>query len=819
MDPSEFEDTVEKSADVIHAGALEDFFQAKPRFCPPDLTETLGDGYRLWYDLQDQLKRFPSYEELERIMNENDDQAVKVTEFKEEYVHRRKKLITLVKKFSTSQIDPLFYGEEDKFRDKSFVSNFATECREVIEQFKKEYEFLSSFNKLIEQSFLSLYKLSLSMPEMRSSIAQSADQVLKQQDLLKKCQEQFVIAQSLLEGQSGSGSAVEVCRSGQEGGLSIGSGADNGKLTTSISIHDIVSTNSSVNRQLETAVQRLQEELEREKSKHTAELLQMKNHFDVEVRNREYVIQSKYEEQNLKQQQQYEALLSNKEERVKLIAQELENNKLKALAFDEKLQLLEVETTKRQQSDEKCQQLMIEVTDQQQLLQNLAREKEKISASHEMEIDHLQGVIQSLRKELESIKERLLHAENELASRPSINLSNFVEKIGLQHHMSLSANNVSHTSMTWREVESLMVDHIRKIETELVAIRIQQQEDEAVIQRLNGQTLELQNKLRTKETELYNVEKDLWQAHDALQQQRQFQHRTNSNLNNWDRHFSKNRCKQQESQISPLISCDNKQGTKIENLSSKGGITYEEMDDLLTTVDESINKSLPEQESSRLEQFPSASSTNILQAVQHQRDRYMKANRELEEEISLLRMKFEKLQEEQNTLRNDNLELYRRVRMLRQSNPLNHYSGSNYGANLSKDVRSRRLPGWNENATKQDEEEGVKLEDTSMDNIDHRYHVLYEQEMLSPFKIAELEKQQYLSRMSIMDRTIAWIYRNVMQDPWARHAFLIYFMLVHIFALIYVFQVLNPQLIEEVDAHMKAKWSMDAMSQTEHPDV
>ena len=37
-----------------------------------------------------------------------------------------------------------------------------------------------------------------------------------------------------------------------------------------------------------------------------------------------------------------------------------------------------------------------------------------------------------------------------------------------------------------------------------------------------------------------------------------------------------------------------------------------------------------------------------------------------------------------------------------------------------------------------------------------------------------------------------------------------------------VCQVLNPQLISEVDAHLKAKWSKDTLTtdmESEHPDV
>lgn len=175
----------------------------------------------------------------------------------------------------------------------------------------------------------------------------------------------------------------------------------------------------------------------------------------------------------------------------------------------------------------------------------------------------------------------------------------------------------------------------------------------------------------------------------------------------------------------------------------------------------------------------------------------MKATRELEEELRVTKNKLERLEEEQTALRNDNLELYRRMRVLR--------AGNNGGKALPPD-RKEKL----------DEEEQREGNET---DIERKYSSLYEQEMLSPFKIAELEKQNYLSKMSTMDRAVAWIYRNVMQDQWMRHAFLFYLAFVHMLALSYVFQVLNPELIDEVDAHLKAKWSQETLNLPEHPDV
>jgi hypothetical protein len=67
-------------------------------------------------------------------------------------------------------------------------------------------------------------------------------------------------------------------------------------------------------------------------------------------------------------------------------------------------------------------------------------------------------------------------------------------------------------------------------------------------------------------------------------------------------------------------------------------------------------------------------SDRMMQAILSQRDRFMKQAREREAELATLKGRFDKLQEEQFSLRQDNLELYRRQRAMRA------------GAGISTDV-------------------------------------------------------------------------------------------------------------------------------------
>ena len=78
--------------------------------------------------------------------------------------------------------------------------------------------------------------------------------------------------------------------------------------------------------------------------------------------------------------------------------------------------------------------------------------------------------------------------------------------------------------------------------------------------------------------------------------------------------------------------------------------------------------------------------------------------------------------------------------------------------------------------------------------------------------------QGVLARMNVFERGLAYVTKFFLADQWARHALMVYLLLVHLFALGYVMQVLNPQLISEVDRHIKDKWLKQVL-ESEHPDI
>ena len=60
-----------------------------------------------------------------------------------------------------------------------------------------------------------------------------------------------------------------------------------------------------------------------------------------------------------------------------------------------------------------------------------------------------------------------------------------------------------------------------------------------------------------------------------------------------------------------------------------------------------------------------------------------------------------------------------------------------------------------------------------------------------------MDKNEIISRMNVFEQFLARTLRFFMSDKWARHALLVYLCVVHAFAIGYVLQILNPQIIGE----------------------
>lgn len=214
----------------------------------------------------------------------------------------------------------------------------------------------------------------------------------------------------------------------------------------------------------------------------------------------------------------------------------------------------------------------------------------------------------------------------------------------------------------------------------------------------------------------------------------------------------------------------------------------------------------------------------------------MKLSKDKEAECISIRGLCEQLEEELNTMKSENLELYRRLRYLRAcaretNQSANFIDQANSSMALEfgmeSEVMGTNQANSNMRRVKRDGK-GIGMdmgnESSNMnraDNLDHKYTTMYE-ERLDPFKLEELDRQALISRLNVIERGLAYIIKLFMQDSLARKAFVVYIILMHIFSFAYVIQVLNPQLIDEVDSYTKARYEAETFDMNidrEHPDI
>ena len=62
-----------------------------------------------------------------------------------------------------------------------------------------------------------------------------------------------------------------------------------------------------------------------------------------------------------------------------------------------------------------------------------------------------------------------------------------------------------------------------------------------------------------------------------------------------------------------------------------------------------------------------------------------------------------------------------------------------------------------------------------------------------------MDKHAFLHRLNVFERMLAFVMKSISQDKWARHALMVYLVLVHIFALMYVLQVMTSFFFEKSD--------------------
>eukprot|EP01038_Epipyxis_sp_PR26KG_P004549 gene4549-6421_t len=843
MDPSEFEGTIERQEDALSAGLLESLLHKELKhnsFQVVDLTQELNELYLCIYNLKDSIEKMDSFVPIQTLNSEMDEEALKLSDMKEVYTVRRKQLTANVKRFYNTysnlineadnkgnQSEIECYDCEESNSLSSQHLRIVSDCKDLIETFKKEFDYLSSVSRFAEGLFLTAFKYLSSLNDPMVTINECIEVCLKAQEGLKKAQEQLSIADNFINDNN-----IQV------------------NDINNISLPGItIPSNSNYNnliKNLETQLEQLKqkEAIEKDelKESYMNEIIGLRSNYQNELRVQEHQLKDHYEKQHLELQSQLENIISCKDMEISSLLKSLNNLNHSIKEAEERSKTLDIEISKRRDLEERLRATLLELSDNKATLSLLQQTNEKLHIqlvifeekinNEKLELNSLQLTNQN---DIEILKSKINSLEKDLMTRPPANLNNLIEKIGMiGNHVDFDKlndiirnNNDDSTlpqTYNWDMIESFIIESMRKNSSEATHNRIHQQELQKRIEQLSNENEEIRNKLAAKSELCIELEKDLMNSNKMMPSQT-----SSSNYNNYD---SMKGSKRLTKSYIYNNSNYNNNAKKFEPIDSESII-----DDNLSgglNINDVVSTN-----------YNNNNDSKMIIAIQNQRDRYMKASLEKDNELNNLSIRLDRLNNEHEQLKKENVELYRRLRVLRLStnNNNNNKIGNNYNndeqshtsvvSNNSNKIRSRmKLSNedsnsfnnsmennydYNNDETFFDDNSNNKRDIHLLNNLDEKYMNMYEQQ-ISPFKIDDFDKKYIMSKLTIFEQILAFVSRNILQDRWARHALMIYLFLVHLLAMGYLIKVLNPQLIEEVDEHLRSKWSYDAMSHIEHPD-
>lgn len=834
MDPSEYEDTVEKRADALGAGALEEFLHgAEPvKFVPFDVLKEAGDVYVATYNLQEVLKKFPEGN-LEDYVQELDEKALKVAEYKEDYLQRRKKLSAIVKAFLLEKLptyeDPEAFDGMILYSIDSSKILFDPRCfledaiKEVIDTFKKEYDHLSNFAKFGEVSYLALYKDTRSyIAESKTAIEQATRSCLATQDVFKRVAEQFHNAETIIASSSNS----------LHGGTTHGS-----TIAPMDSLH--ISQFTSAGQEIERLKEKHQEELAHElsvlKAQYDTDLMDLKTSYEKQAQNKELAIQQSFEQRNAQTQQEFDRALFRKDTEIQSLLHSLTTVQQQLLHQSQAQETLENEHQKRVQLEERLRQSMMEISDLNTTVHNLNKqldnkniELQQLQTQTMQTTEAIQTKLRLAEESSAELRSKVIQLELQLAANPPRDLSNFLSKVGYHiskysastkqdddenndqkgsslhqsHALGKHSGKASSTeSVDWTKVETFVVDKLRRMEHDAIAARVAESGRAEQVTSLQTQCDALKRRVAEQEKEMRALENDLMRTQQHMLQKPSVSNNDNGNKN-----------------------------TKKQALvmSTPQRNEADELGQLLLHADETMKNDGFEDDSqathSTNHHQSSASASSAVSSVVHesllnQRDRFLKARRELEVQLRQYQQREASLEQEIERLTAENVTLYERCTSLRGGGGNEgHYQQHRGGfGTASKQQKLRRtlFTGDDEH----DQESGhpqqdasgassMSMSNTSMgeEDIDKRYH--------------GLAQQQYLFRLLPGQQWWASFARAIFLDPYTRQAVMLYLVLLHLCAIMYVWEILTPQLQEEIDARQKELWNLQTLAQADnHPDM
>lgn len=856
MDPSEFEGTIERENEVVSAGVLENLLTTAdlPKFQCLDLLKETQDIYLAIYNLQDTLKQKEKLNPLqnESILQEVEETSAKVIELKEEYLTRRQHLKQEVKEYLTHL--PHHHPNENDELQTSFSSFliFSEKSEKIVTGFKQEYDFLVNLNKFIEMNYFKFIKLFQDFPNYHEIIDNSLRICLKSQEVIKNAQEQLNIAEKIIHSYSPSTTSTNT----EGGGAGGGGGGNNLPSISKIlhyianyekssshhahlhhfdfssrdhSTHNPASHTSEGNNTTKNNVNNNQQELH-EYYQLEINSLQQKHELELKQQLHRQFLQA--QEKELQLTKQLETIINQKEDEIQQYVSMINSYELKQQLLKEQEKMIEQEKEKKANIEEKCRQQILEMSDlrdqlmkgrrdhndlQQQYnellnssqqntiqLQEKVKELEKHVSEQNSQIQNYQHLVQLLPKEEEIqqfAKEVGYYEDNdddhtdedkdleEDFDEGTVERRRESDR-GKLNVMSLVNGQVP-PRLTWHQLEIFIQSTIRRLNNAVIAYRIKDNEWTK-----KYQALDVQHQQLMKTSENFQIQIKL------LENEVKFSQPSSSLPFSLPSPVDRN-SKNSSSKLPNSSFVDLELNNLIESSSSYPQHTIQGNQSHANSRKSTGNENCEE----------------YVSILQQQRNHYMKQTEQFQQELQLYKNHVSRLEDEKEHLTNENMELYRRLRVLRVMNNSTHTAGSSSLSN-NHEMRSRRHDQYYEdNSGGVASSGGRGSGGDQMDIIDQKYHQMYENNDLNPYKIIELEKKQYVASMSLFERAIITIYHFIMKDANLRVVFLIYLLFIHFLSFSYIFQILNPQLAEEVDMHMKNKWSMETLSMAEHPDL
>ena len=135
-----------------------------------DFSKDVSDIYLTLYNIKEANTKWKEVA-LSELGTAWDEQALKITELKEEYVKRRKTLATSIRGFTS------------KYIDNNTDNDMKNDTKEIIELFKSNFDYLATSAKFSEAAFLSTYKLMREVQDPCNLFDECTNIITKSQNL------------------------------------------------------------------------------------------------------------------------------------------------------------------------------------------------------------------------------------------------------------------------------------------------------------------------------------------------------------------------------------------------------------------------------------------------------------------------------------------------------------------------------------------------------------------------------------------------------------------------------------------------------------